>query len=442
MNIVISPIDAASRFLAALQKPSRLLIAVSGGSDSIGLLVALKQAASTYAGAGVTLLAATIDHRLRRESADEAVKVAELCAELGISHFTRAWEGLKPGTGISAAARDARYRLLVEIAAENGADAIVSGHTLDDQLETIAMRACRSRTSESLGLAGMADAVLLESRAWLVRPFLATRRADIRLYLNMQGRGWIDDPSNLDRSYERVRTRLTLAEAGEAVVTDWQAIGERRRQLSLAAAALLQKHVSVHAGVLAVAHPDVLAADPEVLRHALSALIAVLGGRAYGPGNDRMARVLGFLSSNSPGRITAGRVLIDRRRECFYLRRENRDILPLHLGIGGSGLFDGRFQVALDQGEGPAMVASCPQKADRPLADFDDVPPAIARAAAHMLPDIRNLETGADLSGAARVVPVLPPYDRFLPEFDLELANQMAVLFGRAPYSFPPRQPR
>ena len=441
MNYVLSPIDAANRFLQSLRKPARLLVAVSGGSDSTGLLIALKQAQAA-AGEGVSLVAATIDHRLRRESADEAVRVGALAAGLGIPHFIRAWEDEKPASGVSAAAREARYRLLVATAREVGADAIVSGHTLDDQRETVAMRGSRSRTDESLGLAGMAQAVLLDGRVWLFRPFLSSRRADIRAYLSGAGHGWIDDPSNLDPAYERVRARLMLAAEGETAAGDWQAIAHRRQALSHAAAELLAEHVTVHHQVIALVAPPALGGAPDVIRHALSALIAVLGGGAHGPGTDRMARVMDFVTTASPGRMTAGRVLIDRRRDGLYLMRENRDILPLRLMPGTAGVFDRRFRVELEEGEGPAIVAAGALAGEQALADFAGLPPGIARAAARIRPQIRNLDASTGVAGNARITPVFAPYDRFLPEFDLELATRMRQSFGCMSYSLPPRQPR
>ncbi|MDI7860592.1 tRNA lysidine(34) synthetase TilS [Rhizobiaceae bacterium n13] len=433
MNSTISPIDAAHRFLASLKQPARLVIAVSGGSDSTGLLLALKQAAPFNP--HIALLAATIDHRLRRESADESRKVAALCAELGIPHYARAWEGDKPETGISAASRDARYRLLLEIADEVRADAIATAHTLDDQQETIAMRAIRSRSMESPGLAGMAPAVLLDRRVWLFRPLISCRRADIRAYLHAQGQGWIDDPSNDNPAYERVRTRLALAVGQEARhLADWQAVAERRRSLSNAAGELLKRHATVHHAVLAALSPDALDAEREVLRHALSTIIAVLGGRPHVPGSDRMDRVMDFLASGEPGRMTAGRVLVDRRRTGLYLLRESRDILPLRLESGGRGIFDGRFAVFLDPGAGPGIVASGSVRKSEVPPGYGDVPSAIARSANRLLPQITDLESGADLAGAATIVPALAPYDRFLPIFDLALADCIAALFGRQPF--------
>jgi tRNA(Ile)-lysidine synthase len=134
---------AINRFLHALRRPTRLLVAISGGSDSTGLLVALAEAIRTRH-LPHTLVSATIDHGLRSASADEARQVAALCQALDIPHRIMRWTDEKPATGLSEAARLARYRLLSEAAASMNADALVTGHTLDDQVETVAMRLSRS----------------------------------------------------------------------------------------------------------------------------------------------------------------------------------------------------------------------------------------------------------------------------------------------------------
>ncbi|WP_455873763.1 tRNA lysidine(34) synthetase TilS [Rhizobium yanglingense] len=126
----------------------------------------------------ISLCAATIDHDLRAESADEARHVAALCKSLGIAHVIHVWRDPKPKTGIMVAAREARYELLADAAAELGANLIVTAHTLDDQRETRAMRGARSDNPST----GIADAVLFERRVWIARPFLSCLRADIRAF--------------------------------------------------------------------------------------------------------------------------------------------------------------------------------------------------------------------------------------------------------------------
>ncbi|CAN7439888.1 tRNA lysidine(34) synthetase TilS [Neorhizobium sp. LjRoot104] len=431
---ILSPEQAAERLIADIARPARLLVAISGGSDSCGLLIALSK--FNPAGSGLSLFAATVDHALRPESADEARAVAALCAKLGIPHFIRRWEGEKPRTGVSAAAREARYRLLIDVADEIDATAIVTGHTLDDQAETIAMRAARGEGEENSGLAGMAQAVLLDRRRWLLRPFLATRRSDIRAFLTKEGLGWIDDPSNVDPHYERVRIRGRLAQESPFDAAAQAAAATRRTALSDEAARLLRKHVTIAQGVLAHIDPVGLQGDAAVRRHALSLLAAVLGGRAHALGSDSMDRVMAFLDGGLPGRITAGRVIFDRRREGLYLVRENRGILPLHIPPGNTAIWDGRYRIT-NAGPDDIIVSPTAPDRDEALALFPGVPPAIAMRAVAAMPFI---EANALLSTEDRqnkgmaerstVRPLLAPFDRFLPQFELRFGVELAVLLG------------
>jgi tRNA(Ile)-lysidine synthase len=169
---ILSPELAARRFLDSLAEPTRILVAISGGSDSTGLLLSLAEALKGGSNSQISLCAATVDHALRAESADEARQVATLCQSLNIPHVTCIWQGEKPKTGIMAAAREARYGLLADAADKLHADLIVTAHTFDDQQETLAMRGLRS----GQGSTGIADAVLFDRRIWIARPFLPCLR--------------------------------------------------------------------------------------------------------------------------------------------------------------------------------------------------------------------------------------------------------------------------
>jgi tRNA(Ile)-lysidine synthase len=433
----LSPGQALRIFLETLQRPARLLVAVSGGSDSIGLLVGLADCLSELAIKDITLSAATIDHGLRPESAGEARTVAALCATLGIAHVIRRWEEEKPKAGISAAAREARYRLLVEIAEGIDATAILTGHTFDDQRETISMRATRNDGQDSPGLAGMAPAVLLHRRRWLLRPLLLTHRADTRQLLAARGIEWVDDPSNLDLHYERVRMRQRLAGEGEAgpgasdsIAADPAEIeraAARRVSLADQAAGLIREHLTIRHGVLAHLAPAGLVGDSAVRRHALAAIASVLGGRPYGPKTESMTRIMAFIDSGLAGRVTAGRVIFDRRREGLYLHREHRGLLPVTILPGEDGLWDNRYRIR-NAGEIPVTVGTAPADRLRARDLFDDVPSSIAMRAMGVMPHVESFSDS--FAQDVHIDPVIAPFDRFLPQFELNLANEFAALFG------------
>lgn len=417
----IPPDEAVSRLLARLPRPARLLVAVSGGSDSIGLLQALANGRQD----GIELFAATVDHRLRPESAAEALHVADICRALGIPHVIRNWEGDKPSSGIAAAAREARYRLLCEAADEVGATAILTGHTVDDQVETVTMRAARNSQPDTPGLAGMAEAVLLHRRHWLLRPLLRTRRADVRSFLQSLGRGWIDDPSNVDIRSERARTRQNLG--GEAVSpAAIDAAASHRAAISEAAARLLSMHAQVHHSVLMHIDADAFRADPMVLRYLLSVSAAVLGGREQGLAADNLQRILSFCRVGEPGRMTAGRVVFDFRRTGLFLCRERRGIPALQVAPCETANWDGRFRVANTSNE---TVSLLPVETTRQEAieQFPAVPASVALRASQVMP--YPVLAGGEL-GSFSCKPILAPFDRFLPQFDLTFAAALAKLFG------------
>ncbi|MGV8939012.1 MAG: tRNA lysidine(34) synthetase TilS [Allorhizobium sp.] len=439
MSEASSPLDATLHFLKSLQRPARLLVAISGGSDSTGLLLALHGALVNSGDHSVTLCAATIDHGLRAGSAEEAVTVSALCTRLGIPHVIKRWNDPKPVTGIAAKAREARYRLLSQAAREFGAGAVLTAHTLEDQAETIAMRAARSDFADTAGLSGMADAVLFDRRTWILRPFLNVRRADIRAFLTAQGQSWIDDPGNIDRRSERVRIRQAMAEDGGACV-DGQA-AQKRRQLSEQSAAFLRAYATVDGGAVVRIDPEGLAADPDILRHVLAGLIAVVGGRTHGPGRDTLDRLMARLAQQADGRFTAGRTMLERRGGTLYLMRECRGILSLTVPSGEAMLWDGRLRVS-NHGNHAFRVEAGIDPARAP--DLSYLPGPITRRACRVMPRLTACDTTvlgpATLNPVAQIEVALGPYDHFLTGFDLAFADEIAAVFGRAPYPPPPIQ--
>lgn len=190
--------------LEPLRSFRRIVIALSGGPDSTALAWLAMRWRAALDGNGPELLAATVDHRLRPDSTGEAEAVGRWCARMGLPHHILSWQGEKPACGIQEAARAARYGLLLAFARAEGADALAVAHTLDDQAETVLFRL--SRGSGLSGLAAMRKLAMREEIA-LLRPLLDVPKA--RLLASLEGAGvpFVQDPSNADPRFSRVRLR-------------------------------------------------------------------------------------------------------------------------------------------------------------------------------------------------------------------------------------------
>lgn len=428
-----------------------MLVAISGGSDSTGLLTALCEAAGDPQESGITILAATIDHQLRSGSADEALSVNLLCEQFSVEHRIRAWTEEKPSSGIASAARTARYRLLSEIAEELGATAIVTGHTLDDQIETITMRQARDpekRASHASaearnsvetrgGDAGMSSAVLLNGRIWLFRPFLKTRRNAIRDFLLRRGMSWIDDPSNIDERSERVRVRLALAGLTDVKADAWRTAVDlaqgRRRMLSEAAAEVLSQHLTVRQTSAARLDHAALSASHDVLFYAIANLIAVLGGREHVPASEPFDRIMSRYLRRESFRETLGRVLLYNCEDAVYLARESRDLPERSISMWQRAVWDDRYEVVSHIPDACQVVPGFGEVAENA---FPGIPKLIARAAWRALPNVIVPQGFAD--GHVQIMPVLAPFRHFLSNFDLKLANSLAQLMGLSPFPASP----
>lgn len=190
-------------FFAGLADHSALILAVSGGPDSTALLYLASRWRAGLKNSP-SLIAVTVNHGLRKESAGEAKAVAQLCRKLGVAHKTLRWSGGKPKTGLQDAARRARYELLASEAARRGTRHVLTAHTLDDQAETILFRLARG--SGPSGLAAMARESEL-SGVTIVRPLLDIPKARLIATLAKARIAFADDPSNRDPRFTRPRWR-------------------------------------------------------------------------------------------------------------------------------------------------------------------------------------------------------------------------------------------
>ncbi|WP_181409788.1 tRNA lysidine(34) synthetase TilS [Martelella alba] len=442
MSETIGPRDpdaVADAFIASLRPAASssvttLLVGVSGGSDSVGLMIALKSAIGRLKRDDIRLVAATVDHRLRAESADEAKAVSEICRQMQIEHETLVWNDAASGASVSDRARNARYQLLQDLASRIKAQAIIVAHTFNDQAETVAMRQMRAREGE--GLAGMAPAVLVGGRHWLLRPFLSVSRQDIRDGLIARGQAWIDDPTNDDCHYERVRMRQRLDEAARTkLVAVARRQAKERQDVAERAARLIEQAVTVHGAVLAEVDLSVLGtADAGVGSLVLRSLVAVCGGRSFAAGRDVRERLMDVAMSAGDGRMTAGRCVITKKRDRLFIVRENRNLPVLTLDAGESGCWDARF-IITNRTASPVRIAAGQITPEE--GDGCGLPASVAGQLRCATPNLSIGGGMAEGQGCRDIVvePYLAPYEKFLPLFDLALANAIATLFRRTSFA-------
>ncbi|MDX8453341.1 tRNA lysidine(34) synthetase TilS [Mesorhizobium sp. VK9D] len=443
--------DLSDRLFSDLDFSTGAVAAVSGGSDSTALLLLLKDHLDRTASAA-RLLAVTVDHGLRPDSAAEARLVARFCAERGIAHRIVAWGGDKPASGLAAAAREARYNLLAAAADAEGIELILTGHTADDQAETVLMR--QARDDDGRGLAGMAPATLHDWRTWIVRPLLGTRRAALREMLRRRDIGWIEDPTNIDVRFERPRVRAALAQGegeqriAEALARAGQAAAEREdvgHRAALLIDAIAGRPVP---GLVRLDRDFAAHEDGQAAIYALRILLATVGGVSFLADEARCAALFSRLRS-APLCATLSRTVIDARRTGIFLRRESRD-LPAAAPPVDNRLWDNRRRVTLNgritlnDGPGDLVIAPLGPAAARCASLSEDIPPGLSRAALAAEPSLWAGGKCLDFAGgnagpqSVSIVPAVAPFQRFLPSFDLEPATAVAALVGAPPLPAPP----
>jgi tRNA(Ile)-lysidine synthase len=379
-------------------------LAVSGGSDSIALMALFADWLRAAGGDPACHAVLTVDHGLRPEAAGEAEQVAIQAAALGFRHRTLHWEGHKPATGIQAAARATRYRLIHAQMVADGDSVLLTGHTRDDQAETLLMRLGRGSGLDGLagmaprlsfGELGLAPAGSVGAELEIVRPLLGMPRSRLRATLQARGMPWIDDPSNSSMNFERPRLR--------ALRTEREALGLTDPMLALSAMRLLRARraiegtvdefcraekgaVSVHpTGYIRFDRGRLSTVEEEIALRALGRAIAACGG---GDEPSSLAK-LESLTTAVRGRPvdatwTLARALITGRANTVTVEREpGREPLPaLQLAPGTHAIWDGRFRVSADAAEGGITVRALGETAARQLRRQDfpsaEVPARVA----------------------------------------------------------------
>ncbi len=357
-------------------------LAVSGGSDSMALLRLVHAwAVVQKQPPGITVL--TVDHGLRAGSGAEASRVADWAGALHRHHVSLQWTGDKPATGIQAKARNARYDLMAGWCRANAADALLTAHTMEDQAETVLMRLIRTDSPDSLA------GIPLQGQ-WnglpVLRPLLALRRQALREYLSSAGQEWIEDPSNRDQRFERVRVREKIAELnGSAMSVERlsalaQSCARTAMLLDRCAAQWISLWVKeTNAGVCHVPDEPFRPLPLALQQRILCRIVSHYGGGKLKPERDELRCLTLWVTDKfgaTPSRCTLAGAILGKRKAEFWVTRETAriDAAPQIMPASGNMLWDGRFSIAAPEGSSIAPAGDT-------RLDLGEGVPAFARRA-------------------------------------------------------------
>jgi tRNA(Ile)-lysidine synthase len=368
-----------------------IAVAFSGGGDSLAALLATKAWADE---AGRRVVVLTVDHRLQPQSQDWTAFARATAHRLGADFEALAWEGDKPTTGLAAAAREARHRLIAEAARRRGARVAVFGHTADDRAEAALMQAEGSSVGAPREWAP--SPVWPEGRGlFLLRPLLNQRRAAIREALAARGETWIDDPANANLASARVRARARLA--------DSDITAQACPKLDTPLADLAHATTIGPAGELTIDRATFNAAPPATQLRVLGAALVCAGGGEQPPRRERLEALAVRLAGG--GDLTAtlvGAKLIANGARLLIVRNPGEaargGLAPLDLAPGANAVWDGRFELTA----GAEAVRIEPLAGHARMLD-----PALARVLKTIAPAARGaLPSYADDAGR-RTCPIL-----------------------------------
>ena len=397
------PPTTAPRFLAVLKQLApydRYALAVSGGRDSMALIV-LAAAAQKKPNAP-QFHVVSVDHGLRKEARREMRLVAETCRRVGLPHkVLRADVPLGAG-GIQQAARELRYRLIAGWCAKRKIPALIVAHHQRDQAETILMRLARGSGVD--GLSGMAPVQKLETSAGdlqILRPFLET---DPKLLSDIVRRAkfdWVEDPSNMDEQFERVRWRQAeniLDELGlraPALARTAANMRQMRDYLDAQVTDWLQTHGGYHFCGFYSLDKVAFFTLPALLRlRVLRHVMARMGPVKFAPPEKSLAHAAGLIAARASGGHTLGGCIIRWRANEIMVGREAAALgasQPVLLTRNGT-IWDRRFFVKIREGEKAKTGLFAAPLGSQGLGQLESaglqVPKAVPRCYLHVLPAV------------------------------------------------------
>ncbi len=387
--------DALDRLFEPLKRYSHAALAVSGGPDSLSLMMLACRWSAGCTDAP-TLSVLTVDHGLRDAAKDEAGMVCGLAKRLGLACEILNWQGAKPDSGVQNAARQARYALMTTWCRDNRAQALVLAHTRDDQSETVLMRFLRGSGVD--GLSAMAQTTEFEGVDF-VRPLLGVEKRHLVALLKREHVSPAADPSNQDTRFERVQIRdaLTVLESyglrSDALVRTSRRMESAREalehftDLAMADCVTWSPRGYCEIGTAAFAE-----SVREIGLRVLSRCLSAIGGQSYPCNWDALNRLYEKLVGEDKEHQTLHHCLLRPGADTVMISREtgSRSPEPVAIEPGDTLDWDNRFRISL-AGDGSRRAEIGALEADgwRQIKDRARDLSQLPSAVRHALPALR-----------------------------------------------------
>ncbi|GHU12327.1 hypothetical protein FACS189449_05790 [Alphaproteobacteria bacterium] len=353
-----------------ISNAKKICVAVSGGSDSMSLLMLAHSWARKR---NFSISCVTVDHKLRPESASEALFVRDFCQSIGVDHCILEWNQRDVGSNASLPsetyasirrdidhgelenlAREARYGLIENFCKKSDIKLLLTGHTLNDQLETFEMR--KQCGSSEFGLAGMSRIRSISDELKLLRPILRFTKKQLENFLIGRNMQWKNDPMNEDVSFRRVFYRKQIMSYDDekffGCVNEMLRLREMRNKIEKSAVALLKNQeicVFSDLGYATLNLNALLAETTEVQREIIKRIVWNIGGKKYANNitEETIEKILAKKSN------TIGRCLIKIKKNTMHVFRENRNFERVLWDPSSSNscIFDNRFLISRHQDE-------------------------------------------------------------------------------------------
>jgi len=322
--------------------PAKLGIAVSGGGDSTALMHIL---AHCFEPGQVELFAVTVDHGLRDQAAEEAREVEAQATSLGLKHQTLTWDGWDGSGNLSDQARRARYHLLTDWAKSQSIAVIALGHTADDQAETVMMRLIRAAGVTGLSAMPVRRTV---NGITIFRPLLDITRDDLRGFLRQNKITWVDDPSNDDLRFDRIKVRRALEVLAPLGLTS-QTLSQVAQNMAQAREALDWYSFLAARDLATIVGGDVVlclrkfrALPEEVARRLFVQALMWISGAEYPPRRASVADAVNKVRQGQPTTLSGCRVV--RQVRSLWICREFNAVRCKHVTC--DQVWDGRWHLS------------------------------------------------------------------------------------------------